>query len=415
MQGQPATINFTINVTDIPGPARPGAPDVTRNSDSPWYALDVSWNKPNNRGSRITDYDVHYRKDGETDWTNHPFNGTGTRTTIGSLADGTTYQVQVRAISAEGRSSWSPTGQGRTRKNQEESSSRPEPTPEPTPVPTPVPTPGPTPPAATPGPTPPPTLGPTPVPTPQPTPVPTAQPTPQPTPPTVTPPGPTPLPSGTPVPTPQPTPSRTGNPPPGAPGDENPPGSTPPGGANPPGSLKDPNESDDPGSPSPLAGPPSQPKLAEGQTLSGLQQPPAPPAHFTSPRQLLSALPVRTMGAVVPPQDITSPAGATPEPAMAAAVENEDLNGLEASPGMSTVTTTTTTTSTGWNTNASGRSTETQPSELGQTSRVWERLTVDYGLATPWPWLLMLLVLMAVAMKIVVKRLWERRRRTRWA
>lgn len=148
--------------------------------------------------------------------------------------------------------------------------------------------------------------------------------------------------------------------------------------------------------------------------MSGLQQPPAPPGPFTSPRRLLSALPVRTLGVVVPPQDITVPAGATPEPAAAAAVENGDPNGLEASPGMSKVTTTTTTT-TEWNTNASGRSAETQTSMLGLTSRVWERVTGDKGLSTPWPWLLMLLILMALATKIVVKRLWERRRRTRWA
>lgn len=80
-----------------------------------------------------------------------------------------------------------------------------------------------------------------------------------------------------------------------------------------------------------------------------------------------------------------------------------------------TATTTTTTTSTASSANPFGRSTESQNGELGLTNRVWERLTGNYGLATPWPWLLLLLFFIILAVKLVSKRLWERRKRTRWA
>ena len=97
--------------TDDVVPETPAAPAVTP-ADS--MSLDVDWREPVSRGSAITDYDVEYRVDGATNWTDHPFMGTGTSTTIGGLTPDTAYEVRVRAQNGEGESDWSPTGEGTT-------------------------------------------------------------------------------------------------------------------------------------------------------------------------------------------------------------------------------------------------------------------------------------------------------------
>ena len=48
-------------------------------------------------GPAISDYDVQYRSDGGTTFTDHPHTGTGTTATITGLTAGTSYEVQVRA------------------------------------------------------------------------------------------------------------------------------------------------------------------------------------------------------------------------------------------------------------------------------------------------------------------------------
>ena len=110
-------ISVTINVTDVDeSPGKPAAPTVARSSTNPKTALDVSWTAPVNTGRpAISDYDVRYRKSGASDWTDHAFTGTGTRTTLGSLLLGTAYEVQVRASNAEGTGDWSDSGAGATR------------------------------------------------------------------------------------------------------------------------------------------------------------------------------------------------------------------------------------------------------------------------------------------------------------
>ena len=86
---------------------------MTQNTTTPKTKLDVSWTaltttqmagKP-----AVTDYDVQYRKKGETDWTewNASDDGTDTSTTITGLTEGTEYEVQVRATNDEGDSGWS--------------------------------------------------------------------------------------------------------------------------------------------------------------------------------------------------------------------------------------------------------------------------------------------------------------------
>ena len=114
-EGGTDTIGVTISVTDVnEKPAKPATPTVTATSGAT-DSLDVSWSAPDTAGRpAISDYDVQYRKSGDTAWTDHAHTGTSTTTTIGSLDSGTTYQVQVRATNAEGTSGWSATGTGST-------------------------------------------------------------------------------------------------------------------------------------------------------------------------------------------------------------------------------------------------------------------------------------------------------------
>ena len=93
-------------------PAAPGAPALTFQDES----LGVSWTAPADNGATITDYDVRYRIE-DTDlntagkqrgtWESHPHTGVGTSAEIPSLANGTLYQVQVRATNSAGAGPWS--------------------------------------------------------------------------------------------------------------------------------------------------------------------------------------------------------------------------------------------------------------------------------------------------------------------
>ena len=229
--GNGGTDTGTANVTieDVGPPSQPGPPEVRSTGST---SLAVSWAAPNNQGAEITDFDMRYREAGG-EFQNAGYNGIGTSATLNNLKPGTSYEVQVRAINAEGASLWSESGQGETeeaapiptatRTPRPEPTATRTPTPEPTATPTPTPeptaTPTPTPePTATPAPTPEPTATPTPTPestaTPTPTPEPTATPTPTPEP-TATP-TPTPEPTATPTPTPEPTATPTPTPEPTA-------------------------------------------------------------------------------------------------------------------------------------------------------------------------------------------------------
>ncbi len=166
-------IIVTISVENVDEPpARPAAPDLKATSHS---TLAVNWTAPDNQGPEITDYDLQYREaDGE--FKDVGYGGTGISMTLSDLKPETGYEVQVRAINAEGVSPWSESGRGET----EEAPPPPTPTPAPTAEPTPAPTAEPAP-APTAEPTPAPTAEPTPAPTAEPTPAPTAEPTPTPT------------------------------------------------------------------------------------------------------------------------------------------------------------------------------------------------------------------------------------------
>ena len=107
-------IAVTITVTDVDEPPGiPAAPTVTATAGSN-TSLDVSWTAPANTGPAITSYDLQYREGSSGNFTDGPQNVTVTSAAIGSLAPNTSYQVQVRATSAEGDSQWSLSGTGQT-------------------------------------------------------------------------------------------------------------------------------------------------------------------------------------------------------------------------------------------------------------------------------------------------------------
>ena len=91
-------------------PATPGAPTLVSGAGS----LAVRWTAPADNGSAITGYKVRYcdtsdsSKDcsgGYDDWTTK--NVTGTSTTVSSLTNGNSYEVEVQAKNAVGSSAWS--------------------------------------------------------------------------------------------------------------------------------------------------------------------------------------------------------------------------------------------------------------------------------------------------------------------
>ncbi len=123
-------IIVTISVENVDEPpARPAAPDLKATSHS---TLAVNWTAPDNQGPEITDYDLQYREaDGE--FKDVGYGGTGISMTLSDLKPETGYEVQVRAINAEGVSPWSESGRGET----EEAPPPPTPTPAPTAEPVP--------------------------------------------------------------------------------------------------------------------------------------------------------------------------------------------------------------------------------------------------------------------------------------
>jgi len=105
----------TDGTTPIGAPAMPTTPRVTAGNTK----LTVDWITPRSNGSTINGYEVEYRActapasefmvrscaSNPTwgNWTPHSHSGTGTTATIGSLTNGTAYQVQVRATAGGNR------------------------------------------------------------------------------------------------------------------------------------------------------------------------------------------------------------------------------------------------------------------------------------------------------------------------
>ncbi|MYK87931.1 MAG: hypothetical protein F4018_06060, partial [Acidobacteria bacterium] len=104
------TASVTIRVTDVAAPGRPDAPTVTGGAAE----VAVSWIAPDNDGPEITGYDLQYRAQGESSWTEASSPDAALSLTITGLKAGTTYQFQVRAVSSEGAGEWSESGEGTT-------------------------------------------------------------------------------------------------------------------------------------------------------------------------------------------------------------------------------------------------------------------------------------------------------------
>ena len=106
------TIDITNNTNETP--LAPDAPTVTATSGST-SSLNVRWVAPNNTGRpTITGYDLRYREDGTSGWTDGPQDVSGTSESLAGLAAGTSYEVQVRAANDDGNGAWSGAGDGRT-------------------------------------------------------------------------------------------------------------------------------------------------------------------------------------------------------------------------------------------------------------------------------------------------------------
>ena len=90
--------------TPLAVPAKPAAPTLSADNTK----IDASWSAPSNNGRPITGYKVQYRKTGAPSWTTSSALGTSPLSyEIGSLTNGTEYEVQVQATNAVGDSPWS--------------------------------------------------------------------------------------------------------------------------------------------------------------------------------------------------------------------------------------------------------------------------------------------------------------------
>ena len=98
--------SITITVTDYDHevPDTPVGPTVNTITDT---SLAISWDEPTTTGPPIDGYEVRYRVSGAESWDAWPHSGTGRTADITGLQPATTYEVQVRATSAEGPSDWS--------------------------------------------------------------------------------------------------------------------------------------------------------------------------------------------------------------------------------------------------------------------------------------------------------------------
>ena len=114
-------------------PEQPARPTV-RATEKSSRSLDVSWNEPRNPGPPITGYEIRYRKGSSGSYTTIPETGEiqGTKTIIAPVDDNpndeddprlspsTSYEVHVRAKTAERNSEWSSVATGRTSSGNQE-------------------------------------------------------------------------------------------------------------------------------------------------------------------------------------------------------------------------------------------------------------------------------------------------------
>ena len=116
-QSNSASIEVTITVEDddTEAPGRPAKPGVTPNTGNGHAALKVTWVAPDNAGPAISSYAVQYRVDSSNDdWTKVTVGGSVREKVLSGLEASTEYEVQVRAVNAEGQGLWSESGTAET-------------------------------------------------------------------------------------------------------------------------------------------------------------------------------------------------------------------------------------------------------------------------------------------------------------
>ena len=82
-------------------PQKVGSPTLTKAASSGRPALTVRWTAPQSERI-ITKYQVQYRRTGTTSWSPKDVRPSIRSVTLESLSPGTSYQVQVRAVSDVG-------------------------------------------------------------------------------------------------------------------------------------------------------------------------------------------------------------------------------------------------------------------------------------------------------------------------
>ena len=117
-----ATAEQTVTVTVNDVNEAPETPDAPTAAGSTVNSVTVGWSAPANTGPEITDYDVRWREQGTSGWTELPDTGTeaantALTATISGLDQNKTYEVQVRAENDEGMSGWSSSGTASTSAN----------------------------------------------------------------------------------------------------------------------------------------------------------------------------------------------------------------------------------------------------------------------------------------------------------
>ena len=109
-----SSASFTID--DDEGPSAPTTVSLTPSDGT----LTVTWTSPASSGATITEYHIRHRRtppaSGWQPWTlMHHENGGVLQRDITGLANGVEYDVQVRAVSADGDGTWSETAKDRPR------------------------------------------------------------------------------------------------------------------------------------------------------------------------------------------------------------------------------------------------------------------------------------------------------------
>ena len=102
-----ATVEVTIDLTDVQVPGKPGTPVASRQTTAPTLTLRMYWAAPGNGGSPLTGYDVQYQKQGATVPTDLSTDRPAGTIFLSDLEFNTTYQVRVRGVNAEGSGPWS--------------------------------------------------------------------------------------------------------------------------------------------------------------------------------------------------------------------------------------------------------------------------------------------------------------------